>query len=93
MRIGYRFCGNCNPRYETWVLLRELQQEDPENKYVYWEDGKYDRLLILSGCERDCSHRPSPTVPTVVVAGETVDLRHVAREDLCRVVLERLRAL
>ena len=91
MKIGYRFCGSCNPYIETGDLLRRLMAADPENEYVYWEEGGYDKLLTISGCVRDCTTRPDFDGEIISVAGESVDCLYVPAEELCSVLLAKLR--
>lgn len=54
-KIGVRFCGGCNPRYDRGAALRELQESLPQ---LIWEvaepERKYDRYLLICGCMAAC---------------------------------------
>ena len=39
MKIGYRMCGSCNPKFSTGALLRRLKAADRSNEYVFFEEG------------------------------------------------------
>ena len=90
MKIGYRFCGSCNPHIETGALLRALRAADSENEYVYWEDGGYDKLLIISGCPRDCTTRPDFDGDIIAVAGRSIGGLSIPESELCGEILRRI---
>lgn len=93
MTVGYRFCGSCNPFIDTGRLFERLCTADPSKRYVYWEDGGYDRLLIISGCPRDCTSRPQGFSGEVIaVAGESIDGIYVPAGELVTKILDRLNA-
>lgn len=91
MTIGYRFCGSCNPHIDTAGLLNRLQKANPENRYVYWEEGGFDTLLIISGCPRDCTTRPSFDGKIVTVAGQSMDGLYVPESELIDKIIQKLK--
>lgn len=91
MKIGVKFCGNCNPRYDTPALLKALMTRAEEMAFMGWEDGAFDVLLILSACSSDCATRPPFAGPVVVATGETVDRWPVDAGELADEILIALR--
>ena len=73
LRVGVKFCGNCNPHLDCPKLLEKLIQKAKDVHFVYWFQTSFDVLLILSGCPVDCASRPDFNGPTVVVSGKMVD--------------------
>ncbi len=56
MRVGLKYCGGCNPRYDRAAFARWLaaQHEDWEVTYAEREEA-YDLLLVVSGCSAACA--------------------------------------
>ena len=51
MRIGVKYCGGCNPRYDRVALLERLQREQPEDTFEGAIPGvRYDQPLVVCGC-------------------------------------------
>jgi dissimilatory sulfite reductase (desulfoviridin) alpha/beta subunit len=65
-RVGYRLCGSCNPYIDTREALSRIEGALPGVSLVYWEEGSFDTLLIISGCPRDCATRPEGDFKLVV---------------------------
>ena len=61
MRVGLKYCGGCNPRYDRAAFARWLaaQHEDWEVTYAEREEA-YDLLLVVSGCSAAASSAISP---------------------------------
>lgn len=91
MTVGYRFCGSCNPHINTAGLLKRLQKVDTKNRYVYWEQGGFDTLLIISGCPRDCTTRPPFGGKIITVAGQSMDGLYVPESELIDKILNKLK--
>jgi len=73
VKVGVKFCGNCNPRVDMPALLRDLAGRAEGITFVRWDEAGYDVLLVLSGCARDCATRPPFAGPVVVATSESVD--------------------
>ena len=60
-RIGVRFCGGCNPRYDRGGAYRRIAAEVAEISgdrvaLEYAEEGTvYDGLLVIGGCQACCA--------------------------------------
>ena len=60
-KIGVRFCGGCNPRYERGAAYRRIAAEISAaagNRIVLEhavEGPAYDGLLIIGGCQACCA--------------------------------------
>lgn len=57
MKVGIKFCGGCNPRYERGNFAKKISEEfEGKIEFEYAkEDNKYDGLLIISGCTSNCA--------------------------------------
>lgn len=82
MRVGIKFCGNCNPHKDMPKLLRSLILLAAEIQFVRWQEQPFDVLLILCGCPVDCASRPEFDGPCVVVTSESVDRCLVSDDEL-----------
>ncbi|MDK2823953.1 MAG: hypothetical protein PWQ67_767 [Clostridia bacterium] len=90
-KVGFKFCGNCNPYIETQQLLLNLKKElKDEVDLVFWENQPYNALLILSGCLSDCAERPDFSGPTIVVAGNTLDHFPLEEENLKTTLIKKI---
>ena len=90
MKIGYSMCGSCNPKISTGALLRRLKAADRSNEYVFFEEGGYEKLLLISGCASDCTTRPPGDCETIVVAGDSINNVTVGIDNLLDALLEML---
>lgn len=93
LRIGVKFCGNCNPRISGRSLLDQVKASMPEALWLPADSPEKDVLLIISGCTVDCATRPDWKGPTVMAAGETVDNISYPNNDLPLIIQKKLRAL
>ena len=92
MRVGVKFCGNCNPLVDMGAVLRELSALSSDVTFVPWNNGNYVVLLVLSSCGRDCATRPAFAGPVIEVADLTVDRWPVAAEQLPAAIMAAIRA-
>lgn len=55
MKIGIKFCGGCNPRYDRGTCVRKLKEHFAD---VCWVSGSGDQVcdiwLLVCGCQRGC---------------------------------------
>ncbi len=61
MKIGVKFCGNCNPEIDVSCLYNLLLEEGHKSGNIYFEkinvlnfNGKYDVTLFINGCKKGC---------------------------------------
>lgn len=58
MKIGVKYCGGCNPRFDRAKLLDRIKARyaGGEVAFSYAKPGEqYDVLLVINGCERSCA--------------------------------------
>lgn len=56
MKVGVRFCGGCNPRYDRGAALRKMKEEQPDVDFLHAEEGvEYDSILVIGGCTNCCA--------------------------------------
>ena len=57
MRIGIKYCGGCNPRYDRTDLVSKLKKHIGDGHSI--ETAKqgiiYDVVVVLSGCTSACA--------------------------------------
>ena len=58
MRIGVKYCGGCNPRYDRVALVERIRRERQEDTFEGAIPGVcYDQLLVVCGCSAQCADR------------------------------------
>ena len=51
MKVGIKYCGGCNPRYDRAAFVSRLLPAHPEWDTEYSQEGvHYDRLYVKCGC-------------------------------------------
>ncbi|MCY6371919.1 hypothetical protein OXH55_14830 [Clostridium ganghwense] len=57
MKIGVKYCGGCNPRYDRAELVSQLRKEfNKKHEIVSAQEGIiYDLIIILCGCTSCCA--------------------------------------
>ncbi len=92
MRIGVKFCGNCNPRLDTPELVRLLATESGELEFVRWDDRNgYAVLLVLNSCQIGCATFPNFAGPCIVVTNECVQHYPVREADMPAAIVNAIR--
>jgi hypothetical protein len=94
MRIGVKFCGGCNPRYDRSGELDKIlayfdkDSEDfakdhiEKGKALFGfakEGGKYDVMLVICGCDSQCASTEEYTFDKEISIGETGNIPSVVR--------------
>lgn len=93
MKIGFKFCGNCNPRINAPELLGALAAAAIEATFVRWDDRDgYDVLLLLNSCQVGCATRPPFAGPSILVTSDGVQRWPVPEHQLVIAVLDALKA-
>jgi len=84
MRIGIKYCGGCNPRYDRVAEINKLKAEFPMAEFVAASNypTECDIILIVCGCFAVCAER-SGLVPKdeMIVMWQAADMKQV-REKL-----------
>ena len=56
MKIGVRFCGGCNPRFDRGEALEKIRISKPDDEFLHAVEGEeYDMLLVIGGCTNCCA--------------------------------------
>ena len=56
MKVGIRYCGGCNPRYDRGAMVKRITEKHPEwDAGVAREGVDYDLLLVIGGCTACCA--------------------------------------
>ncbi|WP_125153254.1 hypothetical protein [Clostridium rectalis] len=56
MRIGIKYCGGCNPRYNRKDVIKKLEKEYKDLIFqLAMENQIYDLIIVLCGCTSCCA--------------------------------------
>ncbi|MEF9987756.1 MAG: hypothetical protein RR234_05565 [Christensenella sp.] len=56
MKIGIKYCGGCNPRYERTSIARQLKKDLPNCEIVAADTAhETDFVVIVCGCKSACA--------------------------------------
>lgn len=54
-KIGIKYCGGCNPKYDRKAAVDRLAKKNPEDCTEPVKSGeKYDMIVLVCGCQRGC---------------------------------------
>lgn len=85
VKIGVKFCGNCNPYIDTVQLLEELKNSYKDIKYVNWDE-EYSLLLILNSCPVGCATHPDFSGNKIILNNDSINYEPVLTEDLLNIL-------
>lgn len=55
-KVGVRYCGGCNPRYDRGAMVSKIESDVPTCEFESAREGeKYDMLLVVGGCSACCA--------------------------------------
>lgn len=64
VKMGLRYCGGCNPRYDRVALVRQLQQSLPHVRFEPADaDAPHAAALLVCGCSARCVNVADLTLP------------------------------
>ena len=67
MKVGIKYCGGCNPRYDRAAKVEQLKKENPQWDWEYASEGNcYDLLVVAGGCTACCASVEQYTADKVV---------------------------
>jgi len=56
MKVGVRYCGGCNPRYDRGGVFQEIRDRLQDMDFEVAKEGvEYDALLVIGGCTSCCA--------------------------------------
>lgn len=94
LKIGIKYCGNCNPKIDGPALVIKLTDRMPNIVLLSADNSGRDFLLIVSGCEVDCATRPKQVMePVIVVAGLTLDSIPYSENELLNELVKKLEVI
>lgn len=94
IKIGVKYCGNCNPYIDTkklYLLLYKGLKEEVE--FVNWDMKNYDILLILSSCPADCAGRPEFYGPIIAIEDINIDYYSTTIEHMGELLKGKIRLM
>lgn len=58
MKIGIKYCGGCNPRYDRINIANRIKKDIPGVEIVSASGGgSVDYVLVICGCTSACADR------------------------------------
>ena len=64
VKVGLRYCGGCNPRYDRVALVKQLQQSLPGIRFELADaDAPHAAALLVCGCSAQCVGVSDLTLP------------------------------
>lgn len=72
MRIGIKYCGGCNPRYDRRELSQKIISRFNEVDFLAAQENKdYDAVIIICGCTSACAaHKNLKTKEKIFIKSE-----------------------
>jgi hypothetical protein len=56
MKVGVRYCGGCNPRYDRGGVFQKIRDRLQDVDFEIAKEGvEYDALLVIGGCTSCCA--------------------------------------
>ena len=56
LKVGIRYCGGCNPRYDRGAMVKRIVSKHPEWDAENAREGvEYDLLMVVGGCSACCA--------------------------------------
>ena len=75
MRVALKYCGGCDPAYERGPYFARIREAaGPEIEWVRLEEGDYQAVLLICGCDTACPREEMPAgVPLVCLTNDEQD--------------------
>ena len=55
-KVGVRYCGGCNPRYDRGGVFQKIRDRLQDIDFEVAQEGvEYDALLVIGGCTSCCA--------------------------------------
>jgi 4-hydroxybutyrate CoA-transferase len=55
VKIGIKYCGGCNPRYDRKRIAEQLKERFSHSFETADAENEYDLLVVLCGCSSGCA--------------------------------------
>ncbi len=82
-KIALKFCGGCDPGFDRVEYFRRIR--DSAGAAILWvsvEEGDFDTILLIQGCETACPEKDLPPQPArrlVSLTNDGLDPQEVVR--------------
>lgn len=57
MKIGIKYCGGCNPRYQREAEVEKLKKKLPDCTFTYDSSEVCNVWIAVHGCPSACAHK------------------------------------
>ena len=80
MRIGIKFCGGCNPRYDRSNFVKKLVDEFNDITFESAKDNVYyDIVMVICGCSSACANHEKLIGVQKIIINEENDFNKVKK--------------
>ncbi|WP_353094565.1 hypothetical protein [Tissierella praeacuta] len=56
MKVGIKYCGGCNSRFERTTIVEKIRSDYKELEFSYaTENEEYDFIIAVNGCHIACA--------------------------------------
>lgn len=77
MKVGIKFCGGCQSRYNRRNVLEKIKENFPEQEYNFVQDnGHYDLIIEISGCPVKCADISKYTTENGIYSIDSDDITY-----------------
>ncbi len=90
MKIGYKFCGQCDAQLSITEVLAELK-ENLSHEFIHYLQGDYELMLVLQACSSPCL-QDKYDKPTIQTYGFYLDgYEHSNQSELVKALLDKIK--
>lgn len=80
MKIGFKYCGGCNPGFDRVGFVKLLKQEFAELTFENADKNTcYDLIIIINGCIRACANNISLNYQQIFYVTKETDFDNVKK--------------
>lgn len=90
IKIGVKFCGNCNPYIDTLQLLEKIKNYYKDIIFVKWDEEGYNLLIILNSCPVGCATHPDFTGYKLIINNDSINYEPVLTTDLFQEIIKNI---
>jgi len=79
IKIGIKFCGGCNPRYDRKMVKEKIKKLSHGMYEVSMakENEFYELLIVISGCRNSCANYLNISYKEIIIIDENIDFTDI----------------
>lgn len=77
MKVGIKYCGGCNPKYEREETLNNLIKRHKD--WIIQDETAKDNdiCLVICGCERACANKEGIVAKKIITLSSPLDFENI----------------